>query len=178
MDIKRITCSLLLIAAASAAAAQGMGGAGQGGGHKRRGAPELMAENLFPPDLVMQNQQALGLTENQQAAIKAEMQRSMTAFTDLKWKESAAGEALEALIKQDHPDERQAQALFDKLLAAENEVKRLQFGMLVRVKNILTPAQQAQLRELKAQERDEGPPRERGPGGGGQGGPPRPKPQG
>jgi Spy/CpxP family protein refolding chaperone len=181
MEIKRYALFLLLIAVATASMAQGLGGGGKGGGHKRRGAPELMAENLFSPDLVMQNQKALNLTESQQAAIRSEMQKTMASFTDLKWQESAAGEALDAVLKQERPDEKQAMALFDKLLATEDAVKRLQFGMLVRVKILLTAQQQAQLRELKEQEGPDDPPRERGPGGAAgnaQGGRPRPQPPG
>jgi|WetSurMetagenome_2_1015567.scaffolds.fasta_scaffold27963_4 Spy/CpxP family protein refolding chaperone len=167
MGIKRYALFILMIAVTTASVAQGLGGGGQGGGHKRRGAPELMAENLFSPDLVMQNQKALNLTESQQSAIRAEMQKTMATFTDLKWQESAASEALDAALKVERPDEKQALALFDKVLAAEDAVKRLQFGMLVRVKNLLTPQQQTLLKELKEQEGPDDPPRERGQGGAG-----------
>jgi Spy/CpxP family protein refolding chaperone len=108
-------------------------------------------ENLFPPELVMQNQKAIGLTADQQAAIRAEMQTVMTRFTDLQWQQSAEAETMNAFLKQDRADERQVLAQLDKLLAIEAEVKKLHLTALVRVKNILTAEQQAKLKELKKQ---------------------------
>lgn len=184
MNIRAIAIVCLLSAGVVFLAQEPPAGDSGGGGHQRRGVPELMAENFYSPELIMQNQKALNLTADQQTAIKAEMQKTMVKFTDLQWQQSAAGEALEALIKQEHVDEKQAQAQLDKLLAIENEVKRLHFGMLVRVKNILTSAQQKQLKGLQMQDRPEGgPPRDRrlpggGPDDGQQGGRPRPRPSG
>jgi len=128
---------------------------------QRRGGPDVMAENLFPPELVMQNQKTLALTDDQTKAIQEEMQKMMAKFTDLQWQQSAEGEALTALLKQDKPDEKQILAQFDKLLGIENEVKKLHFGSMVRIKNLLTSEQQAQLRQIKKQARPPMPPRER-----------------
>ncbi|HTS18375.1 MAG TPA: hypothetical protein VMP11_12440 [Verrucomicrobiae bacterium] len=140
------------VAAATRAQEQGPGGLGGPGaaGRPRHGAPELMAENFFPAELVMQNQKAIELTADQQSAIKAEMQKTMAQFTDLKWQESAEQETMQSLARQDHPDEKQSLAEFNKLLNIENDIKRLQFGTMVRIKNILTPDQQARLRQIQS----------------------------
>lgn len=45
--------------------------------------------------------------------------------------------------------EQQALAQLDKVLDVEREVKRAQIGLMVRIKNKLTPEQQAQLREIR-----------------------------
>jgi Spy/CpxP family protein refolding chaperone len=110
------------------------------------GQPDLMEENLFAPELIMQHQKALGLTEEQRTAIRGEMQKVMPRFTDLQWQQSAEAEAMAALLKQERPNEKEVLAQLDRLLNIENEIKRLHTGMLVRLKNTLTPQQQAQLR--------------------------------
>jgi Spy/CpxP family protein refolding chaperone len=110
------------------------------------GQPDLMEENLFAPELIMQHQKALGLTEEQRTAIRGEMQKVMPRFTDLQWQQSAEAEAMVALLKKERPDEKEVLAQLDKLLNVENEIKRLHTGLLVRLKNSLTPQQQARLR--------------------------------
>ena len=119
---------------------------------------------FFPPELVMRNQKAINLTTDQQNAIREEMRQALPRFTELQWQLSAEEEALESLIRADAPDEKQILAQFDKLMLAESELKRVQFGMLVRIKSILKPEQQQILRELKKQGRPEDFGR-RGPGG-------------
>ena len=121
-----------------------------------------MGDHFFPPELIMQNQKSLGLTADQQSAIRAEMQKTMGKFTDLQWQQSAEAEALGELMKQDKPDEKAVLAQFDKLLSIESEVKRLHVGTMVRMKNILTAEQLTKLRDLKRQMRR---PSMGGPGG-------------
>ena len=40
-------------------------------------------------------------------------------------------------------------AQVDRILALEREIKKAQISLLVRIKNILTPAQQAKLAEIQ-----------------------------
>ncbi len=117
----------------------------------RTGPPrgDAMMENFFPPELVMRHQKEIALTADQQSAIRAEMRETMGKFADLQWQQSTEEETLQTLVKQDRPDEKEVLAQLDKLLAVENDLKRTQLGMLVRIKNILTPEQQAKLTELK-----------------------------
>jgi Spy/CpxP family protein refolding chaperone len=112
------------------------------------GRTALLQKSFFAPELVMQHQNAIGLTAEQTTAIRAEMQKMITRFTDLQWQQSAETEAMAALVKQERPDEKQVLAQLDKLLSVENEIKRLHTGMLTRIKNILSSNQQAQLREM------------------------------
>jgi Spy/CpxP family protein refolding chaperone len=121
-----------------------------------RGTPGMMPapdgggldRNFFPPELIMQHQKAIGLTTDQQTAIRGEMQKMMARFTDLQWQQSAETEAMSTLLNQPRPDEKEAMSQLDKLMNIENEIKRLHTGMLIRLKNQLTPEQQGQLRQL------------------------------
>ncbi|MBI2438552.1 MAG: hypothetical protein HYV36_07060 [Lentisphaerae bacterium] len=124
-------------------------GAGQGLPETSRvGQGDPMLENFFPPELVMQNQKAIGLKEDQQTAIRAEMQKTMARFTDLQWQQSAENETFAELVKAERPDEGKVLAQLDKLLTIESEIKRLRFAMMLKVKNALTAEQQTKLREL------------------------------
>jgi Spy/CpxP family protein refolding chaperone len=89
------------------------------------------------------------LTPEQQTALREEMQKMMAQFTNLQWQQSAETEALATLVAKDRPDEKEVLAQLDKLLNIENQIKRLHTGLLIRIKNALTPEQQAQLRRIK-----------------------------
>lgn len=115
---------------------------------QRPSGADVFAINLFSPEVVMMNQNAIGLREDQKAALKTEMFKNMPRVMDLLWKQRSASEKLGETIKPDHLDEAQVLAQLDALLKIENELKALQLSSLVRMKNILTPEQQAQLREI------------------------------
>lgn len=110
--------------------------------------PDPFAGNLFPPELIMQHQQTLGLSEEQKNFLKAELRKTQTSLTELQWDLQEGVEKLAALIKQEQVDEAQTLAQLDKVLSLEREIKRTHIGLLIRLKNKLTPEQQGRLREL------------------------------
>jgi Spy/CpxP family protein refolding chaperone len=114
---------------------------------------------FFPPELVMRNQRAIGLTSSQQTAIREEMVRAMPRFTELQWQISAEEETLSNLVKSGSAGEKEIIAQFEKLLAVEAQIKRLQLENLLKIRSILTPDQQESLKALKRLNRP-GPPRE------------------
>jgi Spy/CpxP family protein refolding chaperone len=154
-------CALAAVFAVAAVAwsqAEPAPGGGYGGGARKSsgmmsqaGPPrgDAMMDNFFPPELVMRHQKEIGLTADQQKAIRAEMLKTAPKFMELQWQQSDEEETMQALLKQAHPEEKAVLAQLDKLLAVENELKRAQLGNLVRIKNILTPEQQAMLTGLK-----------------------------
>lgn len=109
-----------------------------------------IGDRFFPPELVMQHQQAIGLTEDQRSFLKSEILKAQPRFTELQWQLQAEVEKLVSLVQQTQVDERQTLAQLDKVLSLEREIKQTQFGLLVRIKNKLTPKQQAQLQEIKS----------------------------
>jgi Spy/CpxP family protein refolding chaperone len=108
--------------------------------------------NFFAPELVMQHQEAIGLTEEQKTYFKTEIRQSQVKFTELQWKLQDEMEKLVAIVKQPRIDEPQLLAQLDKVLAAEREVKRAQVTLVARIKNKLTPEQQAKLDELRGKQ--------------------------
>src|SRR5262249_5857251 len=107
-----------------------------------------LGDSLFPPELVMQNQQAIGLSEEQKNTLKADLRKAQQRFIELQWQLQDETEKLVALIKQDRVDEQQTLAQLDKVLAAERDIKRAQFSLLIQIKNHLTPEQRARLQEI------------------------------
>jgi len=112
--------------------------------------PDPFAGQLFPPELIMQHQQALNLSDDQKNFLKAELIKLQTRLTEVQWELQSEVEKLAALMKQDQVDESQALAQLDKVLSLEREIKRAHIGLLIRLKNKLTSEQQARLRDIAA----------------------------
>ena len=129
-------CALLLLTA----------GAGRG----QQPDQDPIGQSFFAPELVMQNQEAIGLSGEQKEYLKSEIRQAQLKFTELQWKLQDEMEKLVALVKQPRVDEQQVLAQLEKLLAAEREVKREQVTLLVRIKNKLTAEQQAKLLDLRS----------------------------
>ena len=109
-----------------------------------------IAEYVLPPELIMQYQKAIGLTDAQKNAVIGEIKQAQGRIVDVQWELQRAVERLVELLGQEKVDEQAVLAQLDKVLAAEREVKRVQLGLAVRLKNVLSPEQQRILRELRA----------------------------
>lgn len=108
-----------------------------------------IGENLFPPELLMQHQQAIGLTEEQKTLVRTEIQKLQVRALDLQFQLQGEVEKMAALTKQNRVDERQALAQLERILGLEEEIKRAHFLAIIRIKNALTPEQQARLQEIR-----------------------------
>ena len=115
----------------------------------QQSSPDPMGDSFFSPELIMQHQQEIGLTDEQKAFLKAETRKVQPRFTELQWQLQDEAEKLLALVKGERVDEKQALAELDKLLDIEREVKRLQVTLVIRIKNDLTAEQQAKLSEIR-----------------------------
>lgn len=111
--------------------------------------PDPFARFLFPPELVMQHQGDIGLTDAQRASLMTAIQQAQSKVTETQFKLSAEGEKLGRVLQSPAVDESQALEQVDRILALEREMKRAQVGLLVRIKNVLTPAQQTRLNQLR-----------------------------
>ena len=101
---------------------------------------------LFPPALVMQHQKEIALGDTQRAAISAAMKETHARVVDLEWEIQGASQALESLVGAERIDEKAALAEVERLMRAEQDVKKAHLSLLIRVKNQLTPEQQRTLR--------------------------------
>jgi len=105
---------------------------------------------LFAPDRVMSHSLEIGLQDSQKTAIRNEVQRVQSKFLDSQFELQGESEKMVRLLQEGTVDEAKALAQADRILTLEREIKRTQISLLVRIKNILTPAQQAKLVEIQS----------------------------
>ncbi|MFQ5889013.1 MAG: Spy/CpxP family protein refolding chaperone [Gemmatimonadota bacterium] len=104
---------------------------------------------LYPPELVMRYQRAIGLHEEQRATISDAVTELQRQVVELQWKMSDAKQDLVTMLREPSVEEAEALQGVQRLLDIETAVKRLHLAMLIRIKNTLTPDQQRQLLELR-----------------------------
>ena len=119
------------------------------GDGQKQGAGDPFARFLFPPELIMQHQSEIGLTDAQRTTITTAIQQAQGKFVEAQFKISGEGEKLGRLLQGVSIDEAQAVEQVDRILSLERDVKRAQVGLLVRLKNALTPSQQVKLAQLR-----------------------------
>jgi Spy/CpxP family protein refolding chaperone len=105
--------------------------------------------HLVAPEVILGHAQELGLDETQRKALRNELMNAQRQSLE---PQLAMGEEMETLDKllAAHPiDEGKVLAELDRVLALEKQVKRVQVTLLVRLKNLLTPAQQERLEQIR-----------------------------
>ena len=116
-------------------------------------------QQLYPAELVMRHADAIGLSDDQRAAIKIAMPRPGKGVD--RERQIVEARQLEQMLKSDKVDEAQALAQLDKLLKLEDGFKRRQLHALIKIKNILTRDQRLKLDDLRrkgaGRGKDEGP---------------------
>ncbi len=146
--MKRSIVALAFVLVTANLAAQGpppMGGQRPQG----PGPGEDWARSFFPPELVMQHQTEIGLQDSQRASLTSAIQQAQGKFMDTQWKLSAESEKMSRLLQGAQVDEAAVLDEVDRILNLEREIKRAQVALMVRIKNTLTPTQQAKLAEIR-----------------------------
>jgi Spy/CpxP family protein refolding chaperone len=111
-------------------------------------ADDPLGKAFFSPELVMQNQQAINLTEAQRNSITKEIQNAQSEFMSLQWDLQKEMEKLKLLVEKEKPVEAEVTEQLGQLLAIENKIKKKQISLMVRIKNVLTHEQQDKLRKI------------------------------
>ncbi|HSS43701.1 MAG TPA: hypothetical protein VLO07_00045 [Thermoanaerobaculia bacterium] len=113
------------------------------------GEGDPLGRFLFPPDKVLGHAQEIGLEEAQRKAIRNEVQKAQSKFLDSQFDLQSETERMTLLLQEKPVDEAKVLGQVDRILALEKEIKKTQILLLVRIKNLLTAAQQAKLTELQ-----------------------------
>lgn len=146
--MKRLVSLVCIVFLATAVVA---GSGGGGGGNAGMGGS--MDRNLFPPEFILKNQVALGLSPDQVAAIKKQVGSTQGDLLDPKVELSRVTEQLRAALEGAKVDESAALALATEAMDLEKKVKTAHLGLMIRVKNVLTEEQQNKARALRPQRR-------------------------
>jgi hypothetical protein len=148
-----LACALLFATAALA----GPGGNSMGkpgmGGH-RMGGPGMggsMDRNLFPPEFVLMNQVALGLSTEQVASIKGQVGNTQVQVLDVQVQLHRVTEELHAALENTTVDLIPTLGLASRAMELERQIKMAHLTLMIRVKNLLTEEQQDKARALKPQ---------------------------
>lgn len=122
-----------------------------------RGAPDPVGpagseveSHLYPAELVLDHQAAIGLSDAQRAAIRAELQRSQAELVDAEINLRAHREALAGLVEVPRVDEARAMGAAARVADGERAIKLDHLRLLLRIKNHLTEEQQRTLERLRA----------------------------
>lgn len=111
---------------------------------------------FFDPQLVLQRSKEIGMTPQQRTAILDVIKKAQVELVPLQMDMAEPALELVEMIEGVKVDEAGALAKADKMLKIENEVKRVQMSLLIRIKNLLTKDQQDRLRTIREGGRGDG----------------------
>jgi len=123
-----------------------------GGGHPGmppRAGEDFIGKLLFPPEMVLQNQAKLGLSEQQIADIKKLLSETHSVVVDRQVDMAAAAETLRNALEAHPINEEAALAAADSVVELENGIKRVHLSLLIRLKNLLTAEQVETFRAMR-----------------------------
>ena len=106
-------------------------------------------QHFFAPELVLKNAAALQLTKAQRSAITRDIGQVTGATTELQLTMMEGFGAVEELAGADPVSEKALLAAIHDVLVAELQVKEAHMGLLVRIRNTLTPEQREKLRRIR-----------------------------
>lgn len=110
---------------------------------------DALEQVLFAPELIMQHRRAISLTDEQRDAISRLIQDLQGKVVGYQWELLDDLESLTEILEGDRVDLDRALDGMDQVLDTERRVKQAHLELLVRIKNVLTPEQQALLRRLR-----------------------------
>lgn len=105
--------------------------------------------HLYPPDLVMREAAAIQLTRQQRERITADIQDVQARVLEVQWEMQADARKLGEQVASENVDEATVLATARRIFEREVTVKEAHLGLLIRIRNLLTPEQRAQLRPLR-----------------------------
>ncbi len=102
---------------------------------------DVFKGKLFPPKIILEHQDALQLSKEQFTAIKAAVVEVQGNVAEHEWDLREAYMNVLAELDKTPVDEARVMEFVDKALIAENNVKKEQVIMLIRLRNLLTDEQ-------------------------------------
>ena len=112
-------------------------------------ADDPLFATLFPPELIMQHRRAINLTDEQRDAISRLIGDLQGDVVRLQWELLDEMQQLTEVTSAPRVDLDRAMDQIENVLDTEKEIKQAHLEMLVRIKNLLTPAQQTTLEGLR-----------------------------
>lgn len=111
------------------------------GGALAEDTRDIFKGKLFPPNVVLEYREELGLTKAQYTEIRAAVVEVQTQVAEHEWDMQEAYSRVLGELDNRPLDAQVVARHVESVLAAENKVKLAQMGMLVRIRNLLTDEQ-------------------------------------
>ena len=115
----------------------------------RGGKPDPFKGKLFAPDIILRNQNELNLSKEQFTGIKAAVVDVQANVAEHEWDLREAYQKIMIALDERPVDERRVLENVNDALRAENQVKKQQVAMLIRLKNLLNDEQIAYLESIR-----------------------------
>jgi Spy/CpxP family protein refolding chaperone len=112
-------------------------------------ADDPFAALVFTPEEIMQHRRAIDLNDEQRDGITRLIQDLQGEMVGLQWRLLDETESVREALEGPRVDLDRVMDRFGKALDTEMEIKRIHLELLIRIKNILTPAQQEELLRLR-----------------------------
>ena len=144
---KAVVCLSVLILGSSVfftGTAQAQGRQGLRGAERDR-----FQQMVFGPELVMRNQNEIGLTAEQKQQLVVEMQSAQSDLVPLQLEMAELGESLAAVLEPAFVDEVTAVESAARFMQLESDLKLRHLTLVIRIKNLLSAEQQATLRQIR-----------------------------
>jgi hypothetical protein len=102
---------------------------------------DVFKGKLFAPNIILENRDDLQLSKEQFTAIRAAVVEVQAGVAEHEWDMQEAYQALMLELDKSPVNESKVLEYASDALLAENQVKKKQMAMLVRLKNLLTAEQ-------------------------------------
>lgn len=109
--------------------------------------PDPFNGRLFPPNIIMEHERDLNLSDSQKQEIRQLVISTQTEISEHQWDMREAYQDVMSELDKPTIDESAITEMLQVVLETENQVKLTQVAMLIRLRNLLTPDQLAALRE-------------------------------
>lgn len=134
--------SVLLLLFTSATFAQGMG----------QQQKDVFKGKLFAPNIILEHQDELALSKEQFTAIRAAVVEVQGNVAEHEWDLREAYQRIMTELDDSPVDEQEVLQNVEAALRAENEVKKLQVAMLIKLRNLLTDEQMEYLQSVRSKQ--------------------------
>ncbi len=99
-----------------------------------------LRDHLVPPEVIMEHQGELGISDEQREQIKQLVSEAQAKFSQLQWDLRARMDALQEQITENAAVDA-VLAQLDQVLEIESQIKRTHLGLLLGLRRVLTKEQ-------------------------------------
>lgn len=114
---------------------------------------QVVAMGLYPPDLIMRHQQALGITDTQRKHMLQLVKAFQADVAELQWNLQNEQQLMRQALAGKTIDTQQVLPHVESVVQMESQFKLAHFKLLIAIKNELTEAQIDQIQQRLQQMR-------------------------